>query len=154
MTEREQIINGVPVSRIITVVERIERKHGQCHPALLVHAAKSPRSPIHGLFEWDDTEAARQWRVHQARRVLNTITIVVEGVEAPVPAYLHITKITDEGVAHGYMSAARALVGENREGVLRDALAGLQGWRRRYGQLNELAAVWAALDEVEDQVAA
>jgi hypothetical protein len=45
----EQKIDGVPAAAVIKVVQRIERKHGVCHPSMLVEAARSERSPLHSL---------------------------------------------------------------------------------------------------------
>lgn len=146
----EQIINGVAASLIEREVEKIERKHGVCHPAMLVKAAAKETSPLHGLFEWDDSEAARQWRVHQARRVINTLRVVVDDQITQRPAFVHVRRITPEGVADGYMATHRALAGDTREQVLKDALGVLEGARRRYESLGELAPVWEALDEIRE----
>jgi hypothetical protein len=146
-------INGVKTVTIANAVKRIERKHGVCAPGMLVEAARSERSPLHPLFEWDDTKAASDWRTHQARMVISKIRVVVEEQETPVPAFVHVRQITDEGVSEGYMSTARAMAGPTRDAVIRDALSQLQGLRRRYESLSELAPVWQALDELE-QVAA
>lgn len=146
----EQTINGVAASAIVRVVQRIEEKHGVCHPSMLVEAAKRKDSPIHNLFDWDDTEAARHWRTHQARNVINKIRVVVEGRDEPVPAFVHVSQVTDSGVVEGYMTTTRALAGPTREGVVRDALSHLKGCRRRWEQLSELAPIWAALDQIEE----
>lgn len=150
----EPTINGVPVVAFEQAIRRIVRRHdGVCAPAALVAAARNDES-IRPAFEWDDTKAAADWRIHQARRILNTIRVVVEGQDAPVPAYVHVTRLTSKGVVNGYMETRRALAGPTREGVLRDALSLLQGARRRYGQLDELSEVWAALDALDEALKA
>jgi hypothetical protein len=142
-------IQGVPTETIAKAVMRLERKHGECSPRMLVDAARPERSPLHSLFEWDDTEAADRWRAHQARQVINSIRVVVDGQAEPIPAFVHVRRVTPDGTREGYMSTARALAGPTREGVVRDALAQLNGLRRRYQQLSELALLWAALDELQ-----
>lgn len=142
-------INGVKTAVISNAVKRIERKHGACPPGLLVEAARSDRSPLHRLFEWDDNKAASDWRTHQARLIINKIRVVVDEERPAVPAFVHVREITEDGVIEGYMSTARVMASPARDGVLRDALSQLQGLRRRYEALSELAPVWEALDELE-----
>ena len=145
-----ETLTGVDVTVIAKAVQRNERKHGQCHPAQLVETARSERSPLHPLFTWDDTVAAGQWRTHQARLVINRIRVVVdEEAKKVAPMFVHVSTVTDEGVANGYMTAQKALASPARDQVLRDAVSQLAGLRRRYESLTELAPVWQALDELE-----
>lgn len=57
--------------------ERIRSSHGTLTPELVVNEARSPTSPLHGSFEWDDSLAAEQWRHAQARNLIRTILITV-----------------------------------------------------------------------------
>jgi hypothetical protein len=145
----EQTINGISAALIQRTVEKLEREHGVCHPAMLVKAARPKRSPLHDLFTWDDADAAERWRIEQARRVIRTIRVIHGNQPEVAPAFVHVTRVTDEGVQDGYMSTVRALAGDTRDGVLRDALAQLNGLRRRYQQLSELQTVWDAIEDVD-----
>lgn len=63
-------------------VERLYRTPGPLTPAKIVEAATDPSSPLHTLFEWDDTEAARNFRLDQARAVVQEVTYrVVTGTD-------------------------------------------------------------------------
>lgn len=42
----------------------------------VVTAAAKPRSPLHSYFEWDDIQAARQYRLDQARHLIRAVIIV------------------------------------------------------------------------------
>lgn len=56
----------------------------------VVDAARPEDSPIHDQFEWDDSEAAEQYRIAQARRLVRSIEVVtfVKGAEIErVPAF-------------------------------------------------------------------
>ena len=44
-------------------------------PAAVVHAAADPASPLHDLFTWNDSEAAAQWRLHEARMLIVSIEV-------------------------------------------------------------------------------
>lgn len=52
---------------------RIRADYGELTAENVVRAASSPTSPLHGQFEWDDNEAAYQYRLVQARRVIRFI---------------------------------------------------------------------------------
>jgi len=43
---------------------------GVLTPDQALAAAARTNSPLHGHFTWDDTEAARAWRLHQARQLI------------------------------------------------------------------------------------
>ncbi|MEJ1730202.1 hypothetical protein SMA90_28135, partial [Escherichia coli] len=48
---------------------------------VVVRAAEDNNSILHKLFEWDDNKAAYNWRLQQARTILNNIevTIITDG---------------------------------------------------------------------------
>lgn len=130
-------------------ISKIERRHGECHPAMLVEAARAESSPIHKLFVWDDEKAAEAYRVYQARRVINQIRVMHVKTEAVGPAFVHVSRSDGTTRRDGYMATDTALADPAlRAGVLRDALRHLEGVRHRYSSLTELAPVWKAVDEV------
>lgn len=139
-------INGVDVEVIRTAVLKIEQRDGLCHPAALVAAAKSKRSPLHDLFTWDDSEAAKNWRTHEARNVIRRIEVVEGESVGPMPAFVHIRSVTEEGVQSGYMSTIPALASDHRDEVIADVAKQLSGLRARYRHLSEFEPVWEAID--------
>lgn len=54
----------------------------------VVEAAKDPESPIHDLFQWDDSSAAHEYRLGVARRFISSIRVKVEiaDIEENAPA--------------------------------------------------------------------
>lgn len=51
---------------------------GKLTPDNVIERAKVATSPLHGLFEWDDSVAAHKWRVEQARQIISSFEIVVK----------------------------------------------------------------------------
>ena len=54
---------------------------GGVQPEMVMKAAEEVSSPIHSYFTWDDGQAAREWRINQARALcggLRKIRVVVE----------------------------------------------------------------------------
>jgi hypothetical protein len=55
-----------------------------------VKEARSPTSELHALFEWDDSAAARKYRLDQARQLISSfeITITINRVEVDVQQFV------------------------------------------------------------------
>ena len=49
---------------------------------IVQYAEQNPSSELHKCFEWDDSKAANQWRVQQARAIICNIVVYVEDKEA------------------------------------------------------------------------
>eukprot|EP00919_Chromeraceae_sp_WS-2016_P011325 GHVR01026471.1.p1 GENE.GHVR01026471.1~~GHVR01026471.1.p1 ORF type:complete len:177 (+),score=29.08 GHVR01026471.1:399-929(+) len=70
-------------------LERIRKAHGHLTPDVAISEAKRKRSPIHKAFNWDDGEAAHEYRKSQARNLFRSIVIVHEDAD-PEPAYVAV----------------------------------------------------------------
>jgi len=122
----------------------LEQQHGVLHPRLLVEDAEPLSSPLHPLFEWDDTTAASAYRVQQARSVLQAIRVVYEGGHGEEQiAFVHVRT---EAEGPGYVSMIRAMSDQQmRAQVLADCLGLLTGIQERYKELGEFQLVWRAI---------
>lgn len=75
---RYQLRKGAHLSKedgekLVETIEHIQAEGQPLVPQALVEYAKPKRSPIHHLFEWDDSEAARLHRLNQARQHIGAI---------------------------------------------------------------------------------
>lgn len=52
------------------VLLAIREKRGQLTAEIVVEEAQDPMHPLHHRFEWDDSEAARKYRISQAQQLL------------------------------------------------------------------------------------
>ena len=100
------------------VGSEIEQIKGPKTPEAVVKKARSERTELHKCFEWDDSAAAIQYRLEQARYVLRTISIVREveipGSETPkkviVRAYENVnTAKGDDEQERAYVATEAAL---------------------------------------------
>jgi hypothetical protein len=133
---------------VVVALEKLARKSGGVlTPDGVLRAASSPRSPLHGYFTWADNEAARAWRLHQARNLIASVRVQMVGpVEPQEPIRAWVSVSTDAG--RGYRALESALADPlAREDLLTSALRELERVRRQYAQLEELSSVWAALDQ-------
>jgi hypothetical protein len=51
----------------------IRSEHGRLTPEAVVQAASADDHPLHDRFEWDDTTAARKYRLAQARQLIRVV---------------------------------------------------------------------------------
>jgi hypothetical protein len=79
---------------------RIENIYGSLTPENILNASVSEDALFHPLFEWDDSEAARHYRLQQARVIINNIQVVTisNGEERFISNYEIIT--VEEGRAY------------------------------------------------------
>lgn len=117
---------------------------GILNPEDVIEAARSVRSPIHNCFEWDDNEAAHEFRLWQARHLIGTVVkiISVNGKREPVRVFVSLKP--DRGAGYRELSNVIAMR-ETREQLLDDALAELQVFKQKYRQLSELSEVFKAI---------
>lgn len=123
-------------------------------PSEVVAAAKPNDAPLHPCFEWNNKKAADAYRDDQARRLIRSIEIVhVEqddaGEDTREIAFVSVGTSGPKGQP-GYLSTAVAMSDEDTRGrVISAALAQLRGWQSRYRHLQELAPIFAAIEEAD-----
>jgi hypothetical protein len=145
---------SLPAQVVGETVEKLAAMNGGvCPPAALVDEARSEDSPLHPLFQWDDSQAADLYRRQQARRVINSIRIAPmddDGEDVSLPAFVSVVKIDEDGASRGYKSIL-AVVEEPDElaQVLAEAVQSLKSIRRRYANLKQLAPVFRAIDQLD-----
>lgn len=112
-------------------------KDGRLEPRRIVDHAMNPSSSLHGLFTWDDQQAAEKYRLQQAREVIRTlrVTMTINRVEVRIPEYI---RDPDAGAQDGtYRHIAHVKTDSNRA---RDALvAELQRFRAQGTRVKHLA---------------
>jgi hypothetical protein len=72
-------------------LQKLEDSAGRITPALVLEAARSPASPLHACFEWDDAKAAEAFRIDQARELIRKVRVVVVNQDVVIRhvAYVH-----------------------------------------------------------------
>ena len=111
----------------------------------LLEANKPKSAPLHSEYEWDNKKAAEEWRLHQSRHFINSLSIVttVKEKETPVRAFF----ITTE--ANKYEPITAIVQEENKyNSLLSTALSELKAFERKYNTLTELTPVFEAISEV------
>jgi len=142
-------------------VDQLKKKHGEITPELLLKSAESTRSAIHSCFEWDNDEAAHQYRLSQARYILRSIiTYVITSGDnkRPVRVWIPVGKqhqiIEDEDQTEStYKRVDEIMHNPNlRAQLLIRAWKELKQWRIRYEIYEELAEVFKAMDSTKNKI--
>lgn len=71
----------------------------------LLKVARSRRSPIHDCFEWDDSVAAHQHRMNQARTMINSLEVEVVVADRKPSTVMAFIK---QGKSHLYVPTLEA----------------------------------------------
>ena len=116
-------------------------------PEKVVDAARAEEHPLHGSFEWDDSVAGEQYRIHQARNIIRVNVEVIGPKEKETEARVWVSLTPDRKEAGGgYREVVSVLSDkEMRAQMLADALAEMRTFEAKYARIKELAAVFAAM---------
>jgi len=119
---------------------------------IVLLSAKKVRSPLHKQFEWDDTAAAEEYRLGQARLMMRCVEVVY--TQAPSVAPQRHYSVVTEQVTHDaperkvYRSTAEILADPvARDEMLGNAIRDAISFRRKYAAMQELAQVFHAMDD-------
>jgi hypothetical protein len=137
-------------------LEELREQHGELRPEIVEKDARSKGSPLHDLFEWDDSAAALQYRLGQAAHIIRCIVVIDDPVVPEAhTAYVRVEVPEEAGADEepARRSAYQRTVdvmsdAELREQVIERALHELNAWRQRYRMLDELAEIFRAIDRV------
>jgi len=126
---------------ILHELELIRKRHrGILRPADVVKFARDPKTALHKQFEWDDSRAAEQYRLEQARHIIRCAVRVVVDDKPPIRAYVSL--VSDRQVGDSYRDIIEVMCTPTlRERLLKQALNEADSWRLRYEQFVELQAI-------------
>ncbi len=144
MSNIEEITNQAEIAEALRRIGK-DDPDGLVRPEAVVEAARDEASPLHPYFEWDDTEAAHQYRLVQARKLI--VRVGVTRVEQP-PKYVNVVITRPDGSARrGYVPTERAVVDPDLFAqVCADARRGIAAYRARLSAFTEARKAVGALD--------
>lgn len=147
-----RIPRGSNPQRIGEYLENLRIMHGgTLTPAQLVEDARDRTSPLHPWFEWSNTKAATQYRLNQARHLVQSVEIryrdTPEGGAKTTRAFINLSIA---GRDRSYHSAIEVMSdAARRDKALRAAWRELQAFRAKYRNLQEFATLFADVAELE-----
>jgi len=139
----KEIINRASKA-INAELKRLARVHnGKLTAEIVVNAAKPESSPLHNRFTWDDTDAARSWRLYEARKL---ISVCVEYLpcgkgDLPTRVFVSLTDERKEGGSPFRLVTQVMSDKDRRKKLLEDAQWEMGAFVQKFGILHELATV-------------
>jgi hypothetical protein len=134
-------------NKTIAELKRIAKENGGLlKPEIVVREARPRSSPLHSRFTWNDTKAAQEYRLWQARQLIRVVVEVIDGIKGSHEVFV---SLTSDRKASGYRVMTDVLSNaQMRAMMLQDALDELEMFRDKYRRLKELATVFAAIRKV------
>lgn len=124
---------------------------GVLKPEDVVAFARDKQTALHSCFTWDDTEAAHQYRLVQARQIIRVFVVVEPGAPRNVRAFVSLTPDRKKE-GGGYRPLVSVMSdGELYQQLLQDALRELSAMQQRYRRIKELEKVFLAAEEAAKQ---
>lgn len=144
---------SLPVSAAVAgeCLSRIYHENGQLTPQSVLKEASAKRHPLHSYFEWNDTKAAKKWRIEQARQLIKCVHVVTtdsDNKKIEVRAFVNIKRDKNHDLTSNpfintnsyYVSIKDAMSDDVlRQYTVDIALAELQKWMNKYKTIKELA---------------
>lgn len=136
-------------NKVVAELKRIAKENGGLlQPETVVEEARPATSPLHSRFTWDNTEAAHQYRIWQARQLIRVTVEVLAGTDESCEVFVSLS-IDRERESGGYRIMLDVLSdADMRNQMLSDALEELELFREKYRKLKELATIFAAIKRV------
>lgn len=137
---------------IVYELQRIAAANGDLLlPEKVVEAARDKESPLHDRFDWEDSEAAHKWRLHQARNLINVTVQYLPGVKTNAPTKVFVSLHADRKEG-GYRTLVNVLGDKDQRALLiADAIKELESFQKKYTELQELANVFEAIEQVKQK---
>ena len=133
---------GISARAAGSELQRIYEAHGELTPSAIVDESRASIAPLHSAFEWDDAEAAEQYREQQARMLVRSVVLVPEPekneVVPIVRAFISLTAPAG-GTARTYRPIMEAMANPTEADEIKRRLRNeLLSMRRRYIDLLDL----------------
>ena len=121
---------------------------GRITKEIVLDEAQDPTNPLHPYFEWDNSEAARRYRLLQAQELIQLAVEVVG--EEKIPQRIFVNLRDDRRAKGGYSFLVDVLNDEQRRRqLINDAAYDIQIFKDKYETLKELTKVFAAMNKFQ-----
>lgn len=146
--------------------ERIAKRDQEVTPATVVRESTDPTAPLHSWFEWDDSAAAEEHRISQARQLIRTLHVVYvrNDTEEPLPPVRAYVSVIDkppldmdvrQPTTRSYQPIAKVVSSEDlRDQYRRQAFSTLCLWRDRYQDIEEFTRIFREIDTLKERYTA
>ena len=130
-------------------------------PENILESAKKKKSPLHNMFDWEDSLAGQKWRLHQARIIINEVKVKIddkeyyafENVIVSVPKEESKSGDCDVSAKREYKPVIEILSDEDlRRQVIKSALNHLEYWEKQNEKYSELSPIIKSAQKVRKDI--
>lgn len=134
---------------VIDEILKIQKEKGLT-PEQMVEFAKNKNNILHDLFEWEDSVAGDNWRLQQARVLINEIKVIIENHEYYAFENVVVSSNTqsygssssDVESVREYVPIVEILSNEDlRKQIISSALNHLAYWEKQNEKYDELKPI-------------
>lgn len=122
----------------------------------IVEYAKDKNNPLHKLFTWDDAIGGMEWRLHQARVLINEVKVIVDKEERyAFESVITINSAKDyneacEDTKRVYMERKEILDNKQlRTQIVQSAYKQLIYWQEKYRDYAEFSPIFKAMEKIK-----
>ncbi len=139
------------------IEEMAEANGGVINTTMLTADGDNPRSPLYPLFEHDIEVAAHNWRSHEARNLIGSLSVVkVVGIdpetEQPqvlrVRAFPHVMSDGENCYTPVYVAAK---VPDLQQQIVRKLASEARAWQRRAKDFGIFSNIVSAIEQLPEQ---
>lgn len=125
-----------------------EANNGILQAEAVVNHARNPQSALHKRFTWDDTTAAHQYRLVQARQLIRYAVVYITKEETQIPVRGMLNLPSDRHMpGGGYRPTVNVMTNAAmRKEHLRELRQSVQRLQQRYKTMTELQPAFDAFD--------
>lgn len=149
----------VKAEAVVPRLVALRKRKGSLAPSDVVDDARAKTSPLHECFEWNNSTAAEQWRLLQARNLIGALVMVPDDGDEntePVRCFVSVNRNSEDSDESDYtplnvLMREMASDPETRQQMLLRAIRAAQTLKRQYGhllpELSEMFEVIARLEQ-------
>lgn len=134
---------GIDPDAVVAELERIENVYGSLTAENVLRASESEDALLHKLFEWDDSKAAEQYRMQQARNIINNVEIRI--IHDGEPRQISVYEVVNVGEQRVYKHIDQMSESEVEQ-VRRATLRNLNTLREKLSVYKEFRKVLRHID--------
>lgn len=126
--------------------------NGQIQPEDVLRKAADKGSAMHTIFEWDDTEAAHQYRIEQARGMIRAVRVEIVRPNKEREYVRCYANVQNEDERE-YRAVEEILDNSSlRKQLLLEAIQQLKAFRERYKEFTDAKGILLEIEKLQNQL--
>lgn len=146
----KSLSRGVDPDEAIKEIQRAESLFGKITGETVLQVASDESSPIHKIFEWDNSKAGHLYRLSQARSVINNIEVkvIVDNEPRNIPVFEIVSSNAGQSYKH-----IEVMTLDERKQVIQSTISMINILKNKIKCYKDFENVITHLDAAVDELA-